>query len=26
VLDGQGQLDTTGSAARIAQLLVDDLK
>lgn len=26
VLDGQGQPDTTGNAARIAQLLVDDLK
>jgi outer membrane protein assembly factor BamC len=26
VLDAQGQADTTGNAARIAQLLVDDLK
>ena len=26
VLDGQGQPDTSGNAARIAQLLVDDLK
>ncbi len=26
VLDAQGQPDTTGNAARIAQLLVDDLK
>jgi len=26
VLDAQGQADTTGSAARIAQLLVDDLE
>ena len=26
VLDAQGQTDTTGNAARIAQLLVDDLK